>query len=169
MTVDRLGMTVLSQDECFELLGEAQVGRLAVSIGPHPDIFPINYVVDGASIVFRTAEGTKLAAAVLTPHIAFEADGVIDGSDEAWSVVVKGHAREIEGLSRTARRARPAAVPVAGRAQAPLRADHPGRGERPPLRRRRPVGVDRRRAGQLTPAARRSATSWRTRGISSRP
>jgi len=98
MTVDRLGMTVLSQDECFELLGEAQVGRLAVSIGLHPDIFPINYVVDGASIVFRTAEGTKLAASVLTPHIAFEADGVIDGSDEAWSVVVKGHAREIERL-----------------------------------------------------------------------
>ncbi|MFT3854411.1 MAG: pyridoxamine 5'-phosphate oxidase family protein [Ilumatobacteraceae bacterium] len=99
MTTDRLGMTVLSRDECFDLLRDERVGRLAVTIGTHPDIFPINYVVDGESIVFRTAEGTKLAASVLTPDVAFEADGVIEGSDEAWSVVVKGHAREIEDMA----------------------------------------------------------------------
>ena len=95
MTTDRLGMTVLSEDECLELLRGEQVGRLAVAVGTHPDIFPINYVVDGGSVVFRTAEGTKLAGALLTPAVAFEADGVIEGSDEAWSVVVKGRAREI--------------------------------------------------------------------------
>src|SRR6478752_1322039 len=98
MTTDRLGMTVLSTDECYELLRGAQVGRLAVSNGVHPDIFPINYVLDGKSIVFRTAEGTKLAASVLTPAVAFEADGVIEASDEAWSVVVKGRAREVESI-----------------------------------------------------------------------
>ena len=95
MTTDRLGMTVLATNECFDLLRTQQVGRLAVAIGQHPDIFPINYAVDGGSVVFRTAEGTKLAGALLTPAVAFEADGVIEGSDEAWSVVVKGRAREI--------------------------------------------------------------------------
>ena len=92
MTTDRLGMTLLSDGECFELLRGEQVGRLAVAIGPHPDIFPVNYVVDGRSIVFRTLEGTKLAASVLTPAVAFEVDGIIEASDEAWSVVVKGRA-----------------------------------------------------------------------------
>jgi nitroimidazol reductase NimA-like FMN-containing flavoprotein (pyridoxamine 5'-phosphate oxidase superfamily) len=99
MTTDRLGMTVLSADECFELMRGEQVGRLAVTIGAHPDIFPINYVVDGEAIVFRTLEGTKLAAAVLTPAVAFEVDGVVEATDEAWSVVVKGRAREIEGIA----------------------------------------------------------------------
>ncbi len=99
MTTDRLGMTLLSDGECFELLRGEQVGRLAVAIGPHPDIFPVNYVVDGPSIVFRTLEGTKLAASVLTPAVAFEVDGIIEASDEAWSVVVKGRAREVTGVS----------------------------------------------------------------------
>jgi len=99
MTTDRLGMTVLSDDECYQLLRSVQVGRLAVAIGPHPDIFPVNHVVDGRSIVFRTLEGTKLAAAVLTPAVAFEVDGIIEASDEAWSVVVKGRAREVTGLT----------------------------------------------------------------------
>jgi len=99
MTTDRLGMTVLSENECLELLRGEQVGRLAVAVGTHPDIFPINYVVHGRSIVFRTLEGTKLAAAVLTPWVAFEVDGVVEASDEAWSVVIKGRAREVEGLA----------------------------------------------------------------------
>jgi uncharacterized protein len=74
------------------------VGRLAVSISDHPDIFPINYVVDQGMIVFRTAEGTKLAAALLGRAVAFEADGYDAGAGDAWSVVVKGHANEVESM-----------------------------------------------------------------------
>ena len=96
MTTDHLGITVLSAEECLELLQHQTVGRLAVSIRDHPDIFPLNYVVDRGGIVFRTAEGTKLAAAVLGRGVAFEIDGV--AGDEAWSVVVKGHAVEIERM-----------------------------------------------------------------------
>ena len=98
MTTDHLGMTVLSTEECLELLGDETVGRLAVSIRDHPDIFPINYVVDRGAIVFRTAEGTKLAASVLGRGVAFEIDGLDADAGEAWSVVVKGHAVEIERM-----------------------------------------------------------------------
>ena len=89
-------MVELDEHECWELLRNVEVGRLAVAIANHPDIFPVNYVVDHGSIVFRTAEGTKLAAAVLGVSVAFEIDGERDG--EAWSVVVKGHAFEIENM-----------------------------------------------------------------------
>jgi nitroimidazol reductase NimA-like FMN-containing flavoprotein (pyridoxamine 5'-phosphate oxidase superfamily) len=98
MTLDRLGMTVLTTAESLELLARSVVGRLAVSIRDRPDIFPVNYVVDRGCIVFRTAEGTKLAAAVLGRGVAFEIDGVDDATGDAWSVVVKGHAGEIEGV-----------------------------------------------------------------------
>ncbi|MEZ5218401.1 MAG: pyridoxamine 5'-phosphate oxidase family protein [Ilumatobacteraceae bacterium] len=95
-TRDRSGMEVLDAAECWKLLAEAQVGRLAVAILDHPDIFPINHVVDDHSIVFRTAEGTKLAAAVLGRGVAFEVDGYDAESGQAWSVVLKGWATEIE-------------------------------------------------------------------------
>ena len=46
-------------------------------------------------MVFRTAEGTKLVAAVLGHAVAFECDGYEPASGEAWSVVVKGKAIEM--------------------------------------------------------------------------
>jgi hypothetical protein len=93
MTDTRSTTEILQEQECWELLRSQEVGRLAVSIANHPDIFPINFVVDHASIVFRTAEGTKLSAAVLGASVAFEVDAECDGV--AWSVVIKGWAVEI--------------------------------------------------------------------------
>jgi uncharacterized protein len=98
MTTDRLGTEVLDTSTCLELLRANEVGRLAVSITDHPDIFPVNYVVDRGTLVFRTAEGTKFAAAVLGRAVAFEVDGYEPQSGDAWSVVVKGTAVEIERM-----------------------------------------------------------------------
>jgi nitroimidazol reductase NimA-like FMN-containing flavoprotein (pyridoxamine 5'-phosphate oxidase superfamily) len=98
MKTDRLGIAVLEVNQCWELLRSSEVGRLAVSIGNHPDIFPVNFVVEQGSVVFRTAEGTKLAAAVLGTAVAFEVDGYDADAGEAWSVVIKGRAVEIERM-----------------------------------------------------------------------
>lgn len=98
MRTDRFGMTVLDAETCLELLRTQPVGRLAVAIREHPDIFPINFVVDRGSVVFRTAEGTKLAASVLGRGVAFEVDGLDQDAQEAWSVVVKGRAVELEQM-----------------------------------------------------------------------
>ena len=89
------GIETLGRDECLALLRRANVGRLAVVVDEgQPDIFPVNYVLDGDRIVFRSLEGTKLTHASLD-RVAFEADEVVEGSETAWSVVVKGVAREI--------------------------------------------------------------------------
>ncbi len=88
----------LSQSECWDLLRREVVGRLAVAVANIPDIFPINYIVDHGSIVFRSAPGTKLAAAVLGRGVAFEIDGYDTIDTTAWSVVVKGLARRIENV-----------------------------------------------------------------------
>jgi len=92
------GVKELDESRCWALLRAADVGRLAVAINNHPDIFPINFVVDHGTVVFRTAEGTKLAAAVLGQAVAFEVDGYDPSSGEAWSVVLKGRAVEIERM-----------------------------------------------------------------------
>jgi nitroimidazol reductase NimA-like FMN-containing flavoprotein (pyridoxamine 5'-phosphate oxidase superfamily) len=98
MSVDRFGIEVLETNACWQFLRDSDVGRLAVSITDHPDIFPVNYVVDHGTVVFRTAEGTKLAGAVLGRAVAFEIDGYDTDEGDAWSVVVKGHASEIERM-----------------------------------------------------------------------
>lgn len=90
--------TELDDAECWRLLEGAEVGRLAVDIAGHPDIFPVNFVVDDGAIVFRTAPGTKLAGAVLSGYVAFEIDGWEPDQRVAWSVVAKGTAREITGM-----------------------------------------------------------------------
>ena len=94
----KTGMIVLEEDECWRLIREADVGRIAVAINGRPDIFPINHTVDGQTVVFRSQAGTKLAAAVLGKAVAFEVDGYDPWTGDAWSVVVKGQAVELETL-----------------------------------------------------------------------
>ena len=98
MTTDPFGITILDEHACWDLLRRQELGRLAVCICDHPDLFPVNFVVDRGTVVFRTAEGTKLAAAVLGRAVAFEVDGCDAEAGEAWSVVVKGPAVEIERM-----------------------------------------------------------------------
>jgi hypothetical protein len=81
----------LPVEECWRLLRSASVGRLAVWVQDHPEIFPINYKVHQESLVFRTGAGTKLASA-LGKMVALEADGADTDAGVAWSVVVKGSA-----------------------------------------------------------------------------
>jgi uncharacterized protein len=90
---------VLDKDECWRLLKTAEVGRLAVAPAGEPEIFPINFVVDGANVVFRTAEGTKLAALTVASQVALEADGYDAGTGAAWSVVAKGKAERLDRFS----------------------------------------------------------------------
>jgi uncharacterized protein len=98
MDASRESTEILNESECWELLDQTQVGRLAVDIAGQPDIFPINYLLDDGGIVFRSAAGTKLAGAVLNRFVAFEIDGYEPESRVAWSVVVKGQARAIEKM-----------------------------------------------------------------------
>jgi hypothetical protein len=87
---------ILENNECWELLRGISVGRLAVVVDGHPDIFPVNYKVDHGTMVFRTGEGTKLHAALGDAPVAIEADGVNAETGVAWSVVVKGQASAVK-------------------------------------------------------------------------
>lgn len=86
----------LSSSTCWELMRSTSVARLAVIVDGRPDIFPINYSVDRGSIVFRTAEGTKLTAALSCTPVALEADGYSPAMNRAWSVVLHGTAESIQ-------------------------------------------------------------------------
>jgi hypothetical protein len=91
------GLTVaeLSESACWALLRTTSVGRLAVWVDDHPDIFPLNYAVDHGTVVFRSRAGTKVSAALSDSPVALEADGYDTATSEAWSVVIRGNAEAI--------------------------------------------------------------------------
>jgi uncharacterized protein len=88
-------MDELSESACWALLRTTSVGRLAVWVDDHPDIFPLNYAVDHGTVVFRSKAGTKVSAALSDSPVALEADGYDADTAEAWSVVIRGNAEEI--------------------------------------------------------------------------
>jgi hypothetical protein len=87
----------LSESACWTLLRTTSVGRLAVWVEDHPDIFPLNYAVDHGTVVFRSSAGTKISATLSDSPVALEADGYDAEKGEAWSVVIRGNAEEIKG------------------------------------------------------------------------
>ena len=93
-TADDPAVTPMPAAACWEALAAAPFGRLAVCVAGEVDIFPVNFVVHGDALYFRTAPGSKLAALAAHPTVAVEVDGFDD--DAAWSVVVKGEAVRLE-------------------------------------------------------------------------
>ena len=84
-------VTVLSASESWNLLASVALGRLVTSVEGQPEIFPVNFVVQGRTVLFRTAEGTKLVSTAINNSVLFEADS--HDAAEGWSVIVKGVAR----------------------------------------------------------------------------
>lgn len=81
----------LTPDECFALLASTTTGRLAyIRRRGIPDIVPVNFALDGNSIVMRSGPGPKLQAAERGEHVAFEVDSFDEASHSGWSVVVSG-------------------------------------------------------------------------------
>jgi len=98
----------LDPDGCADLLASAPVGRLAVMVDGHPEIFPVNHVYERETggVVFPSNTGTKLHAALGTSEVAFEADGISDDGSRGWSVLVVGHAEEVTEAETIARLSR---------------------------------------------------------------
>ena len=84
----------LTEDDCWALLEGESLGRLGLVVAGDMEIFPVNYRVDDRRLLFRTAEGTKLAGLTIHDQVVFEVDGIDETS--AWSVILKGTARALE-------------------------------------------------------------------------
>ncbi|MBO0730551.1 MAG: pyridoxamine 5'-phosphate oxidase family protein [Acidimicrobiaceae bacterium] len=85
----------LDQGECLALLATVSVGRVGISSGALPAILPVNFILSGHDILFRTVPGIKLHAALTGSVVAFEADQLGSATTESWSVLVRGIAEEV--------------------------------------------------------------------------
>ncbi|MFT3887028.1 MAG: pyridoxamine 5'-phosphate oxidase family protein [Arachnia sp.] len=80
----------LDSDECWALLSDAEVGRIA---WPGPDginIIPVNYRTYSGVIVFHTAPGTMLAELAEPTAVSFQVDEIDKESAIGWTVLARG-------------------------------------------------------------------------------
>ena len=91
--------TVLDAVTSRQLLGTVRVGRVALPDDPSPTVLPVDFVVHGDQVLFRTVEGAKVEAAHAGGPASFQADGVDAEADTGWSVLVRGHLDELTSPS----------------------------------------------------------------------
>lgn len=99
MEIDRDGLEVLDRRECLRLLDRTGLGRIAVTSGALPVVLPVDYTMDGESIVIETGRGTTLDFGTTGSVVAFEVDNLHAHGHRGWTVMVTGVAEEVhDGL-----------------------------------------------------------------------
>ncbi len=101
--VKTMELQVIPRDEALRLVASVPVGRVVFTLRALPAVLPVNFVLDGDAIVFRTAPGSKLTAAVRNAVVAFQVDQIDPQTQTGWSVLVTGRAGEIHDPAEIAR------------------------------------------------------------------
>jgi uncharacterized protein len=85
----------LSRSECLRLIEGGGVGRVGINVEALPVVLPVDFALLHGDIVVRTVPGTKLNAALAGAVVAFQTDFSDKTSGGAWSVLVRGVARQL--------------------------------------------------------------------------
>jgi nitroimidazol reductase NimA-like FMN-containing flavoprotein (pyridoxamine 5'-phosphate oxidase superfamily) len=86
----------MSYDDCRRRLAEESVGRVGLCTPAGPQIIPVNYIVDGDAIVFRTVPYGVLGSYARGTQLAFEVDHLDHATSAGWSVVATGRSSVVE-------------------------------------------------------------------------
>ena len=131
MSQDEEPIAALGEDESWQLLAVITLGRLVTCVAAHPRSPCKNYVTHRPSLLFRTAESTKLLSAVMNDRVAFEVDE--HNVEEAGSVIVEGRGPCAVQQRRNRKGRLRSASGLDPDNQTALRANHRHRNHRPQI------------------------------------
>jgi uncharacterized protein len=83
-------LTEMSARECQDLMGSTSVGRVGFVDEDGPVVLPVNYVLDGETVLFRTSPANSIGRHLDSAAVAFEVDEFDDFTQSGWSVMVRG-------------------------------------------------------------------------------
>ena len=90
------GFAALGTSACWDLLPRARVGRLAWA---DPDgrimVVPVNFGLDGHTVIIRTGDTSLLDAARARTRCAFQAEDLEPGLRSGWTVLLDGTLTEV--------------------------------------------------------------------------
>jgi hypothetical protein len=81
---------VISDQECWNLLATASVGRLAVSVRALPMILPVQYYLDNHDITACLGHHELPERSLNEAIVAFAADSIDPRTRAGWSVEIQG-------------------------------------------------------------------------------
>src|ERR1700686_2065360 len=87
---------VLGRDECLTRMASQRLGRFGVVVDGTPLVLPMQFAMDGETVVVQTNQGAKVFHAPLT-SVTFEVDHVDWEKGVGWSVLVQGLGEDISG------------------------------------------------------------------------
>lgn len=82
-------LTQLDVAECVRLISPGGVGRIAYAGPDGLEVVPLNFVMIGGEILFRTRPGGVLSR-LAGERVAFEVDRIDDAVASGWSVLLRG-------------------------------------------------------------------------------
>jgi hypothetical protein len=103
LATDRAGLEILHLGDCNVLLQSVPVGRIGFMCGGEVVILPVNFLIDGQDVVFKTGTGSKLSGVEVGQFVGFEADSYDPATRDGWSVVVNGLAEIVDSDEEAAR------------------------------------------------------------------
>src|SRR4051794_23238363 len=83
----------LSTAECWSLLRESHVGRIAWTTTRGPVVVPVNLILDGSAMRIRTSAHSEMARKVDAERVAVQVDAFDEARRSGWSVLARGVAR----------------------------------------------------------------------------
>jgi uncharacterized protein len=96
-------LETLSLEECISLAATMPIGRIVFTDRALPAVQPVNFLIDDGSVIIRTTQGSKLAAATRNAVVAFEIDEFDRRSHAGWSVTMVGRAQSVHDPAESAR------------------------------------------------------------------
>jgi uncharacterized protein len=91
----------LDRQECLRLIASGGVGLVAFDDGEGPALIPVNYMMDGESVVFQTGLQGRLNQSLRTVpagaqvRIAFGVNRFDEADRLGWSVMLRGGAHRM--------------------------------------------------------------------------
>ena len=100
MTTDPQHVTYFSRleaEECWALIAEAEVGRIAWASTEGISVVPVNVRVVEGAIVFHTTPESFLAALAERTDVAFQVEEIDPETATGWTVLVRGTSGPADG------------------------------------------------------------------------
>lgn len=82
--------------ECLNLLGLARVGRVVFMDDEGPLALPVNFRMDGETVLFRVSPSSDMCMRLNDANVSFQVDRLDDFHQTGWSVLVRGRSSYVE-------------------------------------------------------------------------
>lgn len=94
---ERGELQTLSSAECLQLLGSRDLGRMAYNDPEGPVVIPVNFVLDGDTVIIATSPHTDLGRRhAHAGTVAFQVDEIDQQAHSGWSVLLRGTAEAVD-------------------------------------------------------------------------